>query len=116
MNSIPFQGIIAYPITPFDEQDQVDLPLFRSLLERLIRSGADGIAPLGSTGVLPYLGREEQEAVTEAALQQVNGRVPVLAGVSQLTTCRYDLSCPLCGKSRRCCSNDPAHELLEAQR
>lgn len=86
MNTVPFQGIIAYPITPFNKQDQADIPLFQSLLERLLQSGADGIAPLGSTGVLPYLKQEEEEAITEATIRQVNGRVPVLAGVSHLTT------------------------------
>src|SRR5690606_32974142 len=44
------------------------------------------IAPLGSTGVLPYLSDEEQEAVAEAAIQQVAGRLPTLLGVSNLAT------------------------------
>jgi len=81
-----FKGIIAYPITPFDDAEKVDLPLFNRLTERLISTGAHAIAPLGSTGVLPYLGDEEKEAVTEAAVKQAAGRVPVLAGVSNLTT------------------------------
>lgn len=81
-----FKGIIAYPITPFDDAEKVDLPLFKRLTERLISTGANAIAPLGSTGVLPYLGDEEKEAVTEAAVKQAAGRVPVLAGVSNLTT------------------------------
>jgi 4-hydroxy-tetrahydrodipicolinate synthase len=86
MNNKTFQGIIAYPVTPFDKHEKVDIPLFKTLTERLVQSGANGIAPLGSTGVLPYLNDEEKEAVTEAAMQQVNGRIPVLAGVSNLTT------------------------------
>lgn len=84
--NIPFKGIIAYPITPFTENETVDIPLFKQLVERLVSSGSHGIAPLGSTGVLPYLSDEEKEAVTVATLQQVAGRVPVLAGVSNLTT------------------------------
>jgi 4-hydroxy-tetrahydrodipicolinate synthase len=81
-----FKGIIAYPITPFTADDQVDIPLFRKLVERLIQSGSHALAPLGSTGVLPYLSDEEKEAVTEAAIRQTNGRVPTLVGVSNLTT------------------------------
>lgn len=81
-----FKGIIAYPITPFDKNEKINIPLFKILTERLVLSGADGLAPLGSTGVLPYLNDEEKEAVTEAALEQVNGRIPVLVGVSNLTT------------------------------
>jgi 4-hydroxy-tetrahydrodipicolinate synthase len=86
MDNIPFKGIISYPITPFDESEKVDIPLFKKLVERLIISGSHGIAPLGSTGVMPYLTDEEKEAITEATTQQVNGRVPVLVGVSNLTT------------------------------
>lgn len=86
MNNHTFKGIIAYPITPFNQQGQVDLPLFKKLVERLVTSGSHGIAPLGSTGVMPYLNDEEKEAITEATIQQVAGRLPVVTGVSNLTT------------------------------
>ncbi|MFC0425787.1 dihydrodipicolinate synthase family protein [Chryseobacterium scophthalmum] len=86
MNKVPFKGVIAYPITPFDEEEKVDISLFKTLVERLVISGSHGIAPLGSTGVLPYLTDEEKEAITEATIQQVGGRVPILVGVSSLTT------------------------------
>lgn len=82
----PMEGIIAYPITPFDSNDAVDIPLFKKLTEKLVADKVHGIAPLGSTGVLPYLNDSEKESVIEATVQQVNGRVPVLAGVSNLTT------------------------------
>jgi len=86
MKNVPFKGVIAYPITPFDENEKVDIPLFKKLTERLIVSGSHGIAPLGSTGVMPYLSDEEKEAVTEATIEQTKGRVPTLVGVSNLTT------------------------------
>ncbi len=81
-----FKGIIAYPITPFDEDEKTDIRLFKKLVERLIKKGSHAIAPLGSTGVMPYLNDEEKEEITEAAIQQVNKRLPVLVGVSNLTT------------------------------
>lgn len=86
MKNTQFKGIIAYPITPFDEKEKVDLALYRQLLERLIVSGSHAVAPLGSTGVMPYLNDEEKEAITEATVSQVKGRVPILVGVSNLTT------------------------------
>ncbi len=86
MNKVPFKGIIAYPVTPFDNNENVDIPLFKKQVERLVTAGSHGIAPLGSTGVMPYLNDTEKEAITEATMQQVAGRVPVLAGVSNLTT------------------------------
>lgn len=86
MDNVLLKGVIAYAITPFDRNEKVDIPLFRQLVERLVLSGSHAIAPLGSTGVLPYLTDEEKEAVTEATIQQVAGRVPTLVGVSNLTT------------------------------
>lgn len=86
MTNTQFKGIIAYPITPFDKNEKVDIQLYKKLLERLIISGSHAVAPLGSTGVMPYLTDAEKEAITEATIEQVNGRVPVLVGVSNLTT------------------------------
>lgn len=86
MKNAPFKGIIAYPITPFDANEKVDILLYKQLVERLIVSGSHGIAPLGSTGVMPYLNDQEKEAITEATIEQVKGRAPILVGVSNLTT------------------------------
>lgn len=86
MNNIPFKGVIAYPVTPFDKEEKVDIPLFKKQVERLVVAGCHGIAPLGSTGVLPYLTDEEKEAVTIATIEQVAHRAPTLVGVSNLTT------------------------------
>src|SRR5690554_7362988 len=86
MNKVPFKGVIAYPVTPFDDNENVDISLFKKQVERLVTTGSHGIAPLGSTGVMPYLNDAEKEAITEATMQQVADRVPTLVGVSNLTT------------------------------
>jgi 4-hydroxy-tetrahydrodipicolinate synthase len=80
------RGIIAYPITPFTPAGVVDLGRYKTLLERLLDAGVHAVAPLGSTGVLPYLGDAEREAVAEATMEQVQGRMPVVIGVSAMTT------------------------------
>ncbi|MBW3520312.1 dihydrodipicolinate synthase family protein [Flavobacterium sp. NKUCC04_CG] len=86
MKHTPLKGVIAYPITPFDTDERVNIKLFKTLVERLVQNGSHAIAPLGSTGVLPYLSDQEKEAITEATIVQVAGRVPTLVGVSNLTT------------------------------
>src|SRR5690606_7774052 len=86
MSKVPFKGVIAYPVTPFDYNENIDIPLFKKQVERLVTAGSHGIAPLGSTGVMPYLNDVEKEALTETCIQQVAGRVPTLVGVSNLTT------------------------------
>lgn len=84
--SAQFKGIISYPITPFDNSGVVDLRAMRGLVERLVASGSHGIAPLGSTGESAYLDDLEWDAVAEASVQQVNKRLPVIVGISDLTT------------------------------
>ncbi|MBW4474789.1 MAG: dihydrodipicolinate synthase family protein [Stenomitos rutilans HA7619-LM2] len=81
-----FHGIIAYPVTPFKPNGEVDTALLAVLVEQLIERGVHAIAPLGSTGESAYLSESEWQTVAEVSLQQVAGRVPTLVGISELTT------------------------------
>ncbi|WNG39235.1 dihydrodipicolinate synthase family protein [Archangium violaceum] len=83
---VPLHGIIGYTLTPFGTDGKVNLDKLRMLTERMVASGVHAIAPLGSTGCLPYLDDEEREAIAEATVKTVGGRVPVMVGVSSLTT------------------------------
>ncbi|PTL79341.1 dihydrodipicolinate synthase family protein [Vitiosangium sp. GDMCC 1.1324] len=83
---VPLHGIIGYTLTPFRHDGKVDLDKLRMLTTRMVDSGVHAIAPLGSTGCLPYLDDEEREAITEATVKTVASRVPVMVGVSSLTT------------------------------
>ncbi|WP_257454554.1 dihydrodipicolinate synthase family protein [Archangium lipolyticum] len=84
--NVPLHGIIGYTITPFRSDGKVDLDTLRTLTTRMVASGVHAIAPLGSTGSLPYLDDEEREAVAATTVKAVAGRVPVMVGVSSLTT------------------------------
>ncbi|MET0286707.1 MAG: dihydrodipicolinate synthase family protein [Polyangiales bacterium] len=80
------QGIVAYPITPFTHDDHIDTQLLTRIVDGMLDAGVHALAPLGSTGVLPYLRDEEREQVTELVVKRAAGRVPTLVGVSSLTT------------------------------
>lgn len=86
MKSTTLRGIIAYPITPFSDAGRVNEDLLGSIVEKMVGAGVHAIAPLGSTGVLPYLNDGEREAVAEVVVKQVRGRAPTMVGVSSLTT------------------------------
>jgi 4-hydroxy-tetrahydrodipicolinate synthase len=86
MTSTTLKGIIAYPITPFTDTGRVNEELLGNIVEKMVGAGVHAVAPLGSTGVLPYLNDGEREAVAELTVKQVRGRVPTLVGVSSLTT------------------------------
>jgi 4-hydroxy-tetrahydrodipicolinate synthase len=78
-------GIIAYPITPFDE-DGIDVDRLAGLVDAMVDAGVHAIAPLGSTGESAYLTFDEWKAVVDATVAAVAGRVPVVVGSSDLTT------------------------------
>ncbi|KVC99588.1 dihydrodipicolinate synthase family protein [Burkholderia ubonensis] len=84
--SILLQGIIAYPVTPFSADGDVDLKALGALIERLVADGVHGIAPLGSTGESAYLSDAEWEAVADTSIRAVRKRVPTVVGISDLTT------------------------------
>jgi 4-hydroxy-tetrahydrodipicolinate synthase len=79
-------GIIAYPVTPFDSTDSIDTAALTALVDRLVGAGVHAIAPLGSTGELAYLDESEFDTVVDTTVSAVEGRVPVVVGVSDLTT------------------------------
>lgn len=80
------RGIISYPITPFTRDGRIDEALLADIVETMVNAGVHAIAPLGSTGVLPYLDDAEREQVVDVVVKRVAQRVPTLVGVSSLTT------------------------------
>jgi 4-hydroxy-tetrahydrodipicolinate synthase len=80
-----FHGIIAYPVTPFDD-GAVDTAGLTIVVDRLVAAGVHAIAPLGSTGELAYLNETEFDTVVHTTVTSVDGRLPVIVGASDLTT------------------------------
>lgn len=81
-------GIVAYTVTPFTaESDEVDLDILYQVIDDLIAtSGANAIAALGSAGEGAYLETSEWKMVVKETVDYVKGRVPVIIGISELTT------------------------------
>ncbi|MCH7293357.1 dihydrodipicolinate synthase family protein [Acinetobacter genomosp. 15BJ] len=81
------EGIIAYPVTPFKaDSQQLDLEALTISLNALLESQCDAIAPLGSAGESAYLTWQEWQQVAQTTIAVVNQRVPVIVGISELTT------------------------------
>ncbi|MDI6029510.1 dihydrodipicolinate synthase family protein [Corticibacterium sp. UT-5YL-CI-8] len=79
-------GLSAFPITPADASGRVDVVTLRQLVGRLASAGVDSIGLLGSTGIYMYLSRAERRRALEAALEEVAGRTPAIAGIGALRT------------------------------
>lgn len=79
MKNTIFKGVATAIITPFNE-DGIDFESFSKLIEWQIEEGVNGIVACGTTGEGSTLSDEEHRRVIEFVVEQVNGRVPVIAG------------------------------------
>ena len=74
-----FTGCGVAIVTPF-RGGEVDYGAFRQLIDWQIESGTDAIIVCGTTGEAATLTPDERRKVIEVCVEQVNRRVPVIAG------------------------------------
>ncbi len=74
-----FKGIFPALVTPFTKDDEIDEAAYRALI-RYVLPHVDGVVPVGTTGEFVYLSEVEKQKVIEIAIDEVGGRVPVVAG------------------------------------
>jgi len=79
-------GTIPAMVTPFDEKKRVDIVSLKSLIKFLVAGGIDAIVPCGSTGEAATLNLEEYELVIKTTVEQVGGKIPVIAGAGSNDT------------------------------
>ncbi len=80
-----FTGVLPAVVTPF-KNGEVDEESLRQLIEFQIENGVHGIVPCGTTGESATLSHEEHDRVVEITVDQVKGRVPVVAGTGSNNT------------------------------
>ncbi len=78
----PLSGIIPPLVTPLLDNDTLDVDGLERLIEHTISGGVHGIFILGTTGEFASLSYKLRKEVTERTCQLVNGRIPVLVGVT----------------------------------
>src|SRR2546428_9355580 len=76
------EGIWTPIPTPLTKQGRVDTDATRRLVDFHIEAGIDGLLPLGTSGEFALLQREERKTLVDTVVDQADGRVPVVAGVS----------------------------------
>jgi len=84
--SCAWSGVFPAATTQFDRSLEVDLPATQSVQKALLRDGVHGLVLMGTVGEGNSLSAEEKRAVLGAAVEVSEGRVPVIAGVSEFTT------------------------------
>jgi 4-hydroxy-tetrahydrodipicolinate synthase len=75
-----FGTIVTAVITPFTADGSVDHDELRSILRHLEANGSDGVVIAGTTGESPTLSDAEKLACLRTAIDEVGGRIAVLAG------------------------------------
>ncbi len=82
---VPFRGSFPALITPM-KHGKVDEQAFRKFVNWQIDQGSHGMVPVGTTGESPTLTPDEHKAVIEMCIEEVRGRVPVIAGTGSNST------------------------------
>ncbi|HMB31663.1 MAG TPA: 4-hydroxy-tetrahydrodipicolinate synthase [Desulfohalobiaceae bacterium] len=80
-----FVGAYTALVTPFKD-NQIDEPTFRKHIEWQIEQGIHGLVPCGTTGESATLSHEEHKQAIRICVDQVKGRVPILAGAGSNNT------------------------------
>lgn len=80
-----FKGAFTALVTPFSN-GQVDEEAYRNLIEWQLESGINGVVPCGTTGESATMSHDEHKRVIGICVDQVKGRVPVLAGAGSNNT------------------------------
>ena len=80
-----FKGSIVAIVTPF-KNGKIDETSLRNLVNWHIAEGTHGIVPVGTTGESPTLDHSEHREDVEIVIDQVNNRVPVIAGAGSNST------------------------------
>ena len=76
----PITGSIVALVTPMHDDGSVDYAALRKLVDWHIAEGTDCIGVVGTTGESPTVDVEEHREIIRVAVEQANGRVPIMAG------------------------------------
>jgi len=82
----PIVGSIVALVTPMQEDGSVDFAALRRLIDWHIAEGTACIGVVGTTGESPTVSVEEHCEIIRVAVDQVAGRVPVMAGTGANST------------------------------
>jgi len=79
------KGVFPALVTPFTKSNEVDEEAFRKLIRHLSKD-VSGFVPGGTTGEFVYLSSEERKKIIEIAVDEVDGKKPIIAGTGCSST------------------------------
>lgn len=80
------QGIFPAMVTPLTADEEVDVAALRRVTRYCLDGGVHGIVVAGTTGEFPAMTEKMRAVAIETVLDEVRGRVPVVAGCGDSST------------------------------
>lgn len=68
-------------VSPFDENNKLDLPALKKLIDHIIDGGVDFVVSLGTTSEAVTLTSSERSVVMKSVIKFVDNRVPIIMGL-----------------------------------
>ncbi|MCH7773666.1 MAG: 4-hydroxy-tetrahydrodipicolinate synthase [Bacteroidetes bacterium] len=81
-----FKGVGTALITPFKEDQSVDIGSLKKILEHQLNNNIDALIVLGTTGESPVIEYEERRKLISAVVEEAKGKVPVIVGTGSNNT------------------------------
>jgi 4-hydroxy-tetrahydrodipicolinate synthase len=79
-------GVIPALVTPFNKHQEIDFDGLREVVNYALDAGVTGVVPCGTTGEFSTMTFDERVDVIKKVIEEVNGRVPVIAGTGCTST------------------------------
>src|SRR6185503_15284430 len=79
---LKLEGVYSVLPTPFQANGDVDEASLRRVVDMFIAAGVSGVTALGVTGEVARLEDRERARVLEIVVDQVKGRIGVVAGTT----------------------------------
>jgi len=81
MNTSYIKGTGVALVTPFTNDNKIDVKALQRLVFRMIEGGVEYLVPIGTTGESPTLTKDEKKQVLEIVLEANQNKLPVVMGI-----------------------------------
>ena len=81
-----FKGVGTALITPFKQDQSVDLDSLKKIVQYQLESKIDALVVLGTTGETPVVDYDERRKLISVVVEEATGKVPVIVGTGTNNT------------------------------
>lgn len=81
-----FKGVGTALITPFKNDQSLDIEALRKIVNQQLNSGVDALVVMGTTGESPVIEYDERKEIITNVVEEVKGKVPIIVGTGSNST------------------------------